>query len=172
MKKSRETAKKVQENDSDTTRTRRKKRRNTSKKQRPDTIPGIIAALNDGSLDQRTQAARDYMTIRSALEAAPLQVAKTIVREAMALDVLLYSRIKEEMLKRDDLRHLFDDSGQPNELMRKLWPDVRAGILRGSKALVDLDERAAPTAQSGADESGTLDISGIILEAQHDANTD
>ena len=143
-------------------------RRNRSKKRRPEDIPGLVAALNEGLLDQRTQAARDALTIRDALAREPRQVVVALVRDALALDAVIMSRISAELLRPDS--NLIDAFGNPHEIIRRYWSDVRAGILKGSKALVELDERTASTDTGGNGEPG-LDISTIILEAQRDVDS-
>ena len=138
----------------------KKERRNRSKKRRPDDIPGLVVALNEGLLDQRTQAARDALVVRDALARDPRQVATALVRDALALDAVIMSRISAELLRPDS--KLIDDEGNPHELIRKHWPDVRAGILRGSKTLVELDHQA-PEYPAPSDGAAPLDISSIVL---------
>ena len=143
-----------------------KRRRNRSKKQRPTDIASLIVALNDGALDQRHTAARDALAVRDALSKEPRQVATALVRDALALDAVIMSRISAELLRPDS--NLIDAFGNPHELIRVHWPDIRAGILRGSKALVELVGRKA--ANTGDGETAS-DITSIILEAQRDVDS-
>ena len=136
----------------------KKRRRNLSKKRRPENVPGLIAALNEGTLDQRTQAAKDALTVRDALTTHPRQVATALVRDALALDTVIMQRISAELLRPGS--KIVDDSGQVHELVRVNWPDVRAGILRGSKALVELAGRKA---SSAGDSYLGEDVATIIL---------
>ena len=144
-----------------------KPRRNRSKKQRPQDVAGIIAALNDGALDLRHTAARDALAVRDALKKEPRPVAAALVRDALALDAVVMARISAELLRPGS--KIVDDAGNVHELISRYWPDVRAGILRGSKTLLDL-ERTADKATAPGDGHGPLDISAIILEAQADAD--
>jgi len=137
----------------------KKRRRNLSKKRRPDDIPGLVVALNEGLLDQRTHAARDALAVRDALASDPRPVATALVRDALALDAVIMARISAELLRPDS--KIVDESGQPHELIRLHWPDVRGGIIRGSKALVELAGRKA---SSAGDSGPGEDISTIILQ--------
>jgi hypothetical protein len=145
------------------------RRRNASRKQRPTDVPGLIAALNDGALDQRHAAARDVLMVREALGSQPRPVAIAIVRQALALDAVVMQRIQAEVLKPDN--SIVDANGNLHPLLVQHWPDVRAGIMRGAKSLMELDKKAAAAGTAAGGNS--LDISSIILlEAQNDADTD
>ena len=119
-------------------------------------------------LDQRVAAARDILFLRDALARDPKLVATALVRDALALDGVIMSRISAELLRPDS--SLVDADGNPHELIRKHWPDIRAGILRGGKILVEL-AAAGQTPAPGDAGSNEIVVSTLILEAQRDADT-
>lgn len=144
-------------------------RRNRSKKRRPADVPGLIAALNEGMLDQRTAAARDALALRDALARDPKLVATALVRDALALDGVIMSRISAELLRPDAV--LVDEFGSAHELIRKQWPDIRGGILKGGKALLEMERGERPPATGADGTDGVQDITTIILgEASHADN--
>jgi len=138
--------------------------RRYQRKQRPKDVPGIIAALNDGSINLRHPAAKDAITVRDALAAQPREVAAALVRGALALDAVIMQRIQAEVLRPDTT--IVDADGNLHPLLVTHWPDIRGGIMRGSKTLAELDKRAASTANTGTGGG----IADIILASEAEGN--
>ncbi len=150
-----------------------KKERRSRAKKRPDDVPGLIVALREGDLDQRVQAARDALAVRDALAREPRQVAMALVRDALTFDAVVMSRLQTEIL-RPDLR-IVDEAGELNPLISRHWPEIRNGILRGGKALVDLEAKGTPapaSAQGKPGQDSVMDLSALVLAAATEADHD
>lgn len=136
----------------------KKERRNRSKKRKPEDIPGLIAAIDAGVLDQRLSAARDMLALRDNLATQPQPVVEALIRDALAIDGVIMARLATELVKPGN--SLLDANGELHPLVVKYWPEVRNGILKSGKALLSIEDKGTPPSDSG-------DITSIILEAQH-----
>ena len=148
----------------------KKERRNRSKKQRPADVPGLIAAISSNTLDQRTTAARDTLALRDTLAEHPEATVKALIRDALALDGVIMSRIAQEILRPDSV--IVDDKGELNPLIIEHWPSIRNGVLKSGRELMRMEPQK-PKPKSGDADDSAFDLSFILQEeAQRDADSD
>lgn len=146
----------------------KKERRNRSKKRKPTDIPGLIAAIDADVLDQRVSAARDMLRFRDALASAPEPVCKALLRDALAVDALIMSRLSAELVKPD--ADILNEFGELHPLVKTYWPEVRGGIIKGTKALLAMEPKA-DKAKDEADAEAMFDLS-VILSNEAKDNAD
>ena len=139
-------------------------KRNRSIKRRPDTVPGLIVALREDTIDLRTREAQDVLALRDSLAKAPEPVVKGLIRDALAIDGVIMSRIAAELVKPG--RTILDEKGELNQLITKHWPDVRGGILKSGRALLAVEKDGQPPATGNPDTA--TDITTLIIEAQRE----
>jgi hypothetical protein len=136
-------------------------RRNRSKKRRPDTVPGLIAALREDTIDLRTRTAQDVLSMRDSLARAPEPTVKALVRDALAVDGVIMARIAAELVRPD--ANILDEFGQLHPLITKFWPEIRAGVLKSGKALLDMEKGRTPATDDRQEE---IDLTTLIVAAQ------
>lgn len=142
---------------------RKAPKRNRSIKRRPEDVPGLIVALKEDTIDLRTREAQDVLALRDSLAKDPEPVVKGLIRDALAIDGVIMSRIAAELVKPGNV--ILDGKGELNQLIAKHWPDVRGGILKSGRALLAVEKEGQPPATGEPDTM--TDITSLIVAAQH-----
>lgn len=151
--------------------TERKKRfRPRRFKDRPGDVDGLVSALTTGRLDQRTLQARQILTLREAIESAPLEHARALVADVLAVNAVLLQELTAATTRIGV--HLVDADGTPHPILTKHIPGVQRAILQASACLERLEGlgpekgKTSTTAKSkrnpAPSEGG--DVSALVLE--------
>jgi len=146
-----------------------RKSKSRSKKLRPQSADTLALAIQDNRLDTRTRAAQDMIALRNAIAQAPQEAAKGLVRDALAANATIMSAVLRELTTPG--AKLIGDDGSVHPLIIKTWPELQRATIYAARVL-SVMERQGCESVSPPDGHGNLDITGIILEAQHDADTD
>lgn len=138
-------------------------------KDRPGDVDGLVSALTTGRLDQRTLQARQILTLREAIQAAPLEHARALVADVLAVNAVLLQELTAATTRIGV--HIVDEDGTPHPILTKHIPGVQRAILQASACLERLEgiaekgktTRTAKSKAKNSDSSGA-DVSALVLE--------
>jgi len=142
---------------------------NRSKKLRPQSADALALAIQDNRLDTRTRAAQDMIALRNAIAQAPQEAAKGLVRDALAANATIMTAVLREMTSPG--AKLIGDDSAIHPLIVKTWPELQRATIYAARVLAAMERQSGDTPAT-PDGPAPLDITGIILEAQRDADTD
>ena len=136
-------------------------------KLRPTDAAGLVAAIDNGRLDQRTTPARKIISLRAAIAAAPLEAAKGVIRDVLAVNLAVSQAITSE-IGRPGFQVLLPD-GALNPLLAGHWQETQKSLLNAARLLIQTETRVEDVkAASGANKAAYADISTLILESAAD----
>ncbi|MCL2122658.1 MAG: hypothetical protein FWH34_01065 [Desulfovibrionaceae bacterium] len=146
----------------------RRPRKSESVKDRPQTIEQLQLAIEAGRLDGRTLAAKKMTEARAVISADPVGASRILLTDALAQSTAVLMSITN-VLSRPGVRVL-DESGNLTPIVEALFRS-QDNLRRTVSTLMKLDGKGAGTPRPDTGTGGGT-IADIILEAQHDANTD
>jgi len=140
--------------------------RDRSVKDRPQDVGELISAIDNGRLDGRTAPAKRITALRSAIASAPLEAARGVIRDALAVNLVIAQAITAEV-SRPGFQVLLPDGGL-NPLLAGHWQETQKSLLNAARLLIQTETKVdAEKAASGANRgtSGDFDISALVMEA-------
>ena len=141
---------------------KKRKYQNRSKKLRPQSAESLALAIQDNRLDNRTRAAQDMIALRDAIASNPQEAAKGLVRDTLAANATIMTAVLRELTAPGV--KLVDADGAIHPLIVKTWPELQRATISAARVLAAMERHGGDTPGKDADETGTLDISAIILD--------
>lgn len=126
-----------------------------NEKRRPKDIDGILAAFQEGTLDQRTKTAMQFNAVKDALGKDPEKVAAALLRHDVAVFAIVNRAILDFVQANQG--QLVSDSGVIPEMLIKDFPKFQAAQTKALEALVKLERK-----NSG--KGGALDVADAVLD--------
>lgn len=147
--------------------------RNRCKRDRPRTATELVQAIDSGRLDLRTAPAKRIMDLRAAIADQPVEAARGIIRDVLAVNMAISQAVTAELSKPDF--QVLQKDGSLNPLLSGPWAETQKALIGAAKLLIQVE--TATTAQksvrndSGA-VSGPVDVSALILEIDNEKDND
>jgi len=142
-------------------------------KLRPTDAAGLITAIETARLDQRTTPAKKIISLRTAIAAAPLEAAKGIIRDVLAVNLAISQAITSEIGKPGF--EVLQADGSLNPLLSGHWENVQRNLLNAARLLLQVEPKPAPQSAARVASravSGDIDISALVLESADEAADD
>lgn len=126
-----------------------------NEKRRPKDIDGILAAFQEGTLDQRTKTAMQFNAVKEALGKDPEKVAAALLRHDVAVFAIVNRAILDFVQANQG--QLVSDSGVIPEMLIKDFPKFQAAQTKALEALIKLERK-----NSG--KGSSIDVADAVLD--------
>ncbi len=151
---------------------RRIRDRSVKDRPEPGDVGGLVEAVDAGRLDMRTRSGQKIAALRTAIAAAPVDVARGPARDVLAANAVIAQEIVRAITKPGF--EVLDAQGEMNPVLAKYWDAAQGNVLKAAQTLLKLEQSndrargqtAAGEAHNGV--SGPIDISALIIEASND----
>ncbi|NCC58138.1 MAG: hypothetical protein EOM17_10980 [Synergistales bacterium] len=126
-----------------------------NEKRRPKDIDGILAAFQEGTLDQRTKTAMQFNAVKEALGEDPEKVAAALLRH----DVSVFAIVNRAILDfvQANQGQLISDGGVIPEMLIKDFPKFQAAQTKALEALIKIERKQGRKGDS-------LDVADAVLD--------
>lgn len=125
-------------------------------KRRPKDIDTLLAAFQEGTLDQRTKTAMQFKAVKDALGEDPERVAAAILRNDIAIFATVNRAIMDFIQAKQG--QLVSEDGTVPEMLTKDFPKFQAAQTKALEALIRIERK-----NSGKGES-FLDVADAVLD--------
>ena len=132
-------------------------------KLRPTDASGLIAAIDSGRLDQRTTPAKKIISLRAAIAKAPLEAARGIIRDVLAVNLAISQAITSEIGKPGF--EVLTANGELNPLLSGHWENTQRSLLNAARLLLQVEGKGEVPAGTVPKKAAQSDISALVLES-------
>jgi hypothetical protein len=124
-------------------------------KRKPRDVDGILAALQEGTLDQRTKTAMQFNAVKEALGEDPEKVAAALLRH----DIAIYATVNRAILDfvQENQGELVSKGGVIPEMLTRDFPKFQAAQTKALEALIKIERKQKSN-------GGVLDVADAVLD--------